>query len=420
MIELTKDEINLLISQYLEEEGYYYTLFTFKHEVSVLQKKTNEKLHSLLTRGLQYMYGLQHMKGNQIIACQSKFSVSEEHKCDSTSAVEYKEETVLKSPPKMEKQIEWIEKPLAGVKEGRYACWSGDYLALYCTSGELMTFHFGNFLWKKKVESATSLAWKNEDLALGNKSGEIITINVSNSRTRSYLCHTGPVTQLKLKGRGILSSGVDGKIVVMGDTVKDITVSKKDAVTNLAWMDDEKVGYSLSNNKVGIVNLLDDSVFSFTGHKDRVTNLTFRNEILVSSSVDRNLGLWNTETMQGTYIDAKGGAVNDHKWIGFKLVSACSEGFIRLWDLERKVFTFELKHPGSFTVLDCSSSLIAAGTMDGTVIFADTRCNEVLKYSVASEVTGLAFSPTGTDICICGLGIQPKTLNLRFKEQSTF
>ena len=80
--------------------------------------------------------------------------------------------------------MEFNKRSLAGVKDSKMACWNWDYLAVYTTKNELLAFHFGNFLWRKEIDGLIALSWHNQALAVGNRNGEVLTINMLNSRTK--------------------------------------------------------------------------------------------------------------------------------------------------------------------------------------------------------------------------------------------
>jgi transducin (beta)-like 1 len=435
MIEISKDEINGLIQKYLEDEGYYYTLFTFKHEASIANKPLSSDLLSLLKKGMQYLFGIKHLQGQSVVECSGTFTLSSEHVCDlsalgnedvdprmhtserdaehGSTAPRRLSSTGDAVPLKSSKTLSFSEKILNGVKNSSLVCWNGDNLAIYTTSGDLFAFYYGNFLWKKQISNVTAIAWHNEDLALGNINGEVITINISNSRTRSYVCHTEAITQLRLRGKGILSAGVDGRITVMNNGVKEVAISDQ-SITDVVWITEDRVGCCLSDFSIVLAKVEEASVFCYESHRDTISNLSCNKDVMATSSYDGTVGLWNTSSYLGDHIGAHSGKAYDHKWIDERIVSCGSDGGVKVWDLETKESVFSIMHPDEVLTVDYNSGLIASGSRDGSIILSDPRCGEVLRHNINGGLNKLVFSPSGTDLCICCSNVPPKLLNLKY------
>jgi transducin (beta)-like 1 len=259
----------------------------------------------------------------------------------------------------------------------------------------------------------TAMAWHNEDLALGNVNGEVITINISNSRTRSYVCHTGAITQLRLRGKGILSAGVDGRVTVMNNGVKEISISDQ-GITDAVWIAEDRVGCCLADFSVVLARTEESSVFRYGSHTDTVSNLSFNLDLMATSSYDGAVGLWNTSTYLESYIAAHDGKAYDHRWVDNRIASCGSDREVKMWDLEKKKLVFSVAHPGEVVTIDYTSGLLASGSKDGIIILTDPRCGEVMRYTTSGDLNRLVFSPGGGDLCICCNNVAPKLLNLKY------
>lgn len=432
MIEISRDEINGLIHKYLEDEGYLYTLYTFKNEASPSGKPLSHTLTSLISKGLQYIYGCKHLKGDRVVPCRNTFRLSEEHVCEvyieegemckvvegdrwnenlclDQSRVDDKSDAKTTYRNKMEFGEEILD-----VKDSAFAYWNEDKLAVYTSTGDLFGFQLGHLLWKKKIDNLTVISWHNEDLAVGNKSGEVITINVLNNRTRNYSCHGGVVKSIRQRGKGILSAGMDGRIVVMNNGVKELVISNC-SIEDCVWITDEEVGCSLDDFSVVFANVEKSSISRFGEHKDRITGIYHNHSILSTSSLDCTIGLWDTTTMKGNHIQAHEGGVNEHKWVDGRLVSCGGDGNVKLWDLEKMTLASKLSHTSRVVTVDYSSGLIASGSTDGTVIVSDVRCNEILKHNTGGTgISKVLLSQDASALCICRNGVSPMLINLKY------
>lgn len=395
MIEVSKDEINRLIRKYLEDEGYFYTLYTFKNEAAPSDRPLTHALVPLINKGMQYLYGHRHLHGDKVVACGSRFSLSEEHVCDQ---------------PQSPEKIEAVVQTLSEAKTGVLACWGGESLAVYASS-ELLAFQTGSFLWKKALGGLTALSWTNEDVVAGNRDGEVITINTLSGRMRNYVCHRGMTTRVQQRGRGILSAGSDGRIVVMNNGIKELSVSTA-GIADCVWMTDTDVGCALDDFSVALANAESGAVSRFEGHSGRITAIGHRESVMSTSSHDCTLGLWNTATMDTIRI-AHADEVNGHRWMDDRVASCCADGLVSIWDVEKRMSLFSIRHADSALAIDCSSRLIASGSADGVVIISDSRCREVWKTRVSAAVSALLFSQSGTSLCICTSESAPVLVNLR-------
>ncbi len=61
MILLSKHELNILVKNYLAEQGYYHTSFTFTNEVQIKDIQIDYNLEDLIQKGMQYIFVEQHL-----------------------------------------------------------------------------------------------------------------------------------------------------------------------------------------------------------------------------------------------------------------------------------------------------------------------------------------------------------------------
>lgn len=413
MIEMSRDEINQLVCKYLEDEGYIYTLFTFKNEATPSDKPLGHSLISLVGKGLQYIYGAEHLNGNEVVECDAKFCLSEEHVCK----FKKKEDVSPNALHGLEKEepmvVDAEEVSLDNVGSELLSCWNKEWLSIYTTSAEVLGLGSEGVLWKREMKKVTALSWSDDNLVVGNEGGEVITVNVSSGRTRSYACHGKAVTRVRQRGRGILSSGRDGRIVMMNNGVTEMSVSEC-GVEDIAWMGENEVGCSLSDFSVSLVNGSELEVSKVGAHEDKISNIENNEQILSTSSHDGTLGLWNIALMSGDRMNAHDGCVNCHKWMGSRVVTCGSDRFVKAWDVEKAMPIYELRHEDGVMSVDCSSRLVASGSLDGRVILSDLRCKEAYRYKADGSISKVLFSESGSYLCICISGQPPKLINLRY------
>ncbi|CAD24969.1 WD-REPEAT PROTEIN SIMILAR TO ANTI-TELOMERIC SILENCING PROTEIN [Encephalitozoon cuniculi GB-M1] len=413
MIEMSRDEINQLVSKYLEDEGYIYTLFTFRNEATRSDKPLSHSLISLVGKGLQYLYGRKHLRGSEVVPCEAKFSLSEEHVCDFGGKEPGSGGAEHGSREKKAMDVGVEEVCLDGVGNGLLSCWNGERLGVYTASGEILGFGSGNLLWKKDIRGLTALSWSGDDLVVGNEGGEVITINIPSGRTRSYACHSKGVTRIRQRGRGILSSGKDGRIVMMNNGIVEVNVSECE-IEDVVWMGESEVGCSLSDFSVLFVDADGPKISKIGNHHGKVSGMEYNGLVLSTSSYDGTLGLWNTASMSGNRMDAHEGGVNGHRWMNDRIITCGSDGFVKVWDVKSPVPTHKLKHGDNVMAVDCSSCLVASGSLGGRVMLSDTRCREVYRCNVDGCVSSLLFSENGSYLCICVSDGPPRLINLRY------
>ncbi|AFN82422.1 WD40 repeat-containing anti telomeric silencing-like protein [Encephalitozoon romaleae SJ-2008] len=413
MIEMSRDELNQLVYKYLEDEGYIYTLFTFKNEAAPSDKPLGHSLVSLVGKGLQYIYGTEHLNGNEVVECDAKFCLSEEHVCKFKKKEDASADALygLKKEGTMVVDVEEVR--LGNVGSELLSCWNKEWLGIYTTSGEVLGLGSEGLLWKREMKKVTALSWSDDNLVVGNEGGEVITVNISSGRTRSHTCHSKAVTKVKQRGMGILSSGRDGRIVMMNNGVTEMSVSEC-GVEDIAWVGENEVGCSLSDFSVSFVNSNELKVSKVGTHEDKISNIEHNEEILSTSSHDGTLGLWDIVSMNGDRMNVHDGRVNCHKWMNGRIVTCGSDRFVKVWDMEKAMPIHELNHEDEVISVDCSSRLVASGSLDGRVILSDYRCNEAYRYKADGSISKVLFSESGSYLCICISGHPPKLINLRY------
>ncbi|KAM0685937.1 hypothetical protein COBT_002847, partial [Conglomerata obtusa] len=81
MISISKSELNILISNYLQSEGYYHTHFTFQNEAMIEEVNVVSSLEEVVRKGVMYMYVERHAVNGKLVECGERYVISEEHVC---------------------------------------------------------------------------------------------------------------------------------------------------------------------------------------------------------------------------------------------------------------------------------------------------------------------------------------------------
>ncbi|TBU17186.1 WD domain-containing protein [Ordospora colligata] len=440
MIELSRDEINQLIARYLEDEGYIYTLFTFKNEASPDTGVFKHTLPSVISKGVQYMYGVKHLQEGEVVPCSAKFCLSEAHVCrfessneseskkglklndGSTSILIDKEMSmstdILNSEDVLDGYVDKVSIDVMDIdmhlnEHVMLSCWNRDFLCVYTKTHELVGVGLNGIMWRRDIKGISALSWSGDDVVAGNTNGEVITINLLSGRTRSYACHEKKITGVKQRGKGIISSGEDGKVVMMNNGVTEMCVSSKSKVTEIVWMSEYGVGCALDDFSLVYVDMNTQNTFTVGFHSNWISHISHREGVLSSSSHDGSIGIWSSTLMNGHRIQAHEGAVNSHAWINDSVASCGADGVLKTWNVHKGVSVHASDYSDGIVCVDCTSQLIACGTSAGTVAITDSRCGEIYRCRMNGEVSSVLFSGDGSYL-YCMLEGHSKLLNLRY------
>ncbi|KAH9412192.1 hypothetical protein HK407_01g00850 [Ordospora pajunii] len=440
MIELSRNEINQLIVKYLEDEGYIYTLFTFRNEADPGVGAFEHTLPSVISKGIQYMYGVKHLHGGEVVPCSARFCLSEAHVCKfgSPNKSEAKEEGKLNDENasiSIDKEvsmstdmlnsedmpdgyadkvsIDVVDMDMHLNEHVTLSCWNRDFLCVYTKAHELVGVGPSGIMWRREIKGVSALSWSGDDVVVGNANGEVITINLLSGRARSYACHEKKVTGVRQRGKGVLSSGEDGRVVMMNNGVTEICVSKS-KVTEVIWMSEHGVGCALEDFSLVYVDMSSQNASTIGSHSSRISRIGHKEGVLSSSSHDGSIGIWSSSLMNGHRIQAHEGAVNSHAWINGAVASCGADGFLKTWNVHKGVLVHASDYSNSIMCVDCTSQLIACGTSTGVVAITDCRCGEIYRCSMDGEASKVLFSADGSYLYTCVLDGYPKLLNLRY------
>ncbi|KAM0673445.1 hypothetical protein GVAV_003138 [Gurleya vavrai] len=108
-VTVTKKELEILIKNYLKQEGYYHTHFTFTNEAQMEHKNVTASLEEVVRKGVLYMCIERHMECEK--ECINVYNISENHECLYESKEDQKEngESVNENKILTEKNMHNVE-----------------------------------------------------------------------------------------------------------------------------------------------------------------------------------------------------------------------------------------------------------------------------------------------------------------------
>lgn len=506
MILFSKHELNILIKNYLTDQGYYHTSFTFTNEVNLKDIQMLYSLDELIQKGMQYLYVESHLKGSNYYPCESSFSLCEKHVCDfkennykqennmdnensngfkennykkenntdRTNNSLKKENNNYKKESKMELENKFYDfdvidnkknvntsfnlnnasfeategigtsprqkdtsvqnsstnENLYKEKESKIKyntinlkehtgdvsiCqWNNEILATGSSDSTVRIYKDGRQISQHKFnDEITSLAWKENELAVGNYNGEVFIVN-DQQEIKSFKNHTGPVFSMKYHNNSLLTVGYDGKANI--DTNKtNIKVHSK-AIMDCDWIDDSYILTGSTDFNIGLVNIKSLDVEYLKGHVNEINCVSHKENIIASSSDDSTVILWNIESRKNIIMNGHTKSVYLHKWIGKDLCSIGADGKVIIWDVLKGKIKNTFEHEKSIFGLDYGqrNNLIITGGGDKNLIFWDERIGEVKRINFKGSIYENKFSGSENLLCVCLMDNAPVVLDVRY------
>lgn len=433
MITLKKSDLNSLIATYLQTSGYDHSYFTFNAEVKI---ETTQiiTLEQLVQMGLQYYYVETHIRNGEFHPCNTKISLSEEHVCEvldnklKSETKDKKEEkegensesitvdeninkhvaddhmnkhkqsrSVVSKTETVEKEINTKDvinpskriKPslsyqaLPGNFPEAYICsWNDNYLAYGNDNVTIFSDNkeIGNYEVNSEV---TSMAWSNNDtLSIGTYNGLVYLIDLETNTVKNIFdAHRGPVLSIKCRNNKVLTSGFDGQACVINNDEKN-NLTRYSPHNNLCidceWITDEKFVTCSSDFNIAVVS--PDMTEYLKGHVNTVNTVTYRENIIASSSDDSTVILWNIESKKNITLNGHNKPVHTHKWGIQHLYSGSSDGDLFLWDINKGLKYTNINVGKKLNVIETINDICIVGT-DKSIIFYDKNGSEIRKIN---------------------------------------
>lgn len=405
MITLKKSDLNSLIAKYLHKNGYEHSYFTFSAEVKV-ETSTNISLEQLVQMGLQYHYVETHIRDGVFIPCDITMSLTEEHVCngrdnegtenlhfqdsvqDEKFCIEKENNSKRTSPeiktetkePSVKEEVQSNKRIRSALTyqtvtgtfpEATICAWSGRKLALGREKISVFNESKQGGVFDMNTE-VTALAWMDAKiLGVGTYKGGIHFIDTEQQIVvHSVDAHKGPVFSIKSREDKLLTAGFDGNACIIENNPQHDLKRYSPHNTHCLdceWISDSSfVTCSTDFNLALVTETLTEYL---VGHVNTVNAISYRENIIASSSDDTTVILWNIETKKNVILNGHSKPVHTHKWGSQYLFSGSSDGDLFLWDVNKGSCHSQVVVGKRLNSIETMDNLCIVGTDKGIVFY---------------------------------------------------
>lgn len=476
MIILTKNEINTLIKNYLSQNGYYHSHFSFTNEVLIKDCDIKLSLEDILMKGMQYLYVENHIINERYVPCENSFAIHQTHKCienddDDFSHKEEKSAVNLEVSGSKKQKIEEtltfskgemsirpvkdnnVKKPLENLVIRKSNSFNSKKVVAENTSSfedknmeNRKSPKFGINVLKDHTGDVSLCAWNNDILATGSddhtvriyKDGKQVLEKKVNAEITAlewhedalsvgnYLGEVHTITKenttvkkshigpvFALKyNKTLLSVGYDGKAYINDKSIKIHTK----AILDCDFFNPHQFITCSSDFNIGLVNLQTQKIEYLNGHVNEVNCISHKDNIIASSSDDCSVILWNVNSRMNIALNNHSKNVYQHKFFGKKLISIGNDGRVNNWDVMKGCLNYSYEHDKGVYGVDIieNHNLIITGGGDRNVIFYDDRVGEVKRYSTKGSVYDIKVSGSENYCCVCVADAMPFVMDMRY------
>ncbi|TBT96593.1 hypothetical protein CWI39_3576p0010, partial [Hamiltosporidium magnivora] len=242
-----------------------------------------------------------------------------------------------------------------------------------------------------------------------------ITNTVEGVIYKSYFFHKGPVFSIKEKEGIIITGCYDGRvgmIDIKGDYYKYFKVHTN-SVFDLDFLDNERVVSCSSDYNISVINTRKGCWNIIKGHEGEVNSICCKGGVILSSSDDKSVRLWDVDRDKSCIFKGHLKAVYNSKWVEEDIGSCSGDGSVRIWDVEKGCCKDIYSHnKGVLNIEWCGDKrVLASGCVEGRVIFWDLRVGKVGEFKMGKSVQDMSFN--GDLLCLCCSESEPVILNLR-------
>lgn len=473
MIIFTKNELNTLIRNYLDKEGYYHSRFAFTNEIIIKDCDIQMSLDDIVLKGIQYLYVEKHIINERYVPCENNFTICETHRCiENDDTIENKkEENSVVSLDDSESKKRKTDSDLSGSKDEMYkvikdnvikdiyantniqktnneirsglddsinalensneskkslklgaslmkdhtgdvslCAWKNDILATGSDDHTVRIFKDGKQILERKVNAeVTALEWYDNALSVGNYIGEVHTIKKDEVTVSKN--HTGPVFALKYN-KTLLSVGYDGKAYIDNKAIK---IHSK-AILDCDFLNYHQFITCSSDFNIGLVNLQTQDIEYLSGHVNEINCISQKDNIIASSSDDCSVILWNVNSRKNITLNNHTNNVYQHKFFGKRLISVGNDGRVNNWDVMKGCLNYKYEHEKGVYGVDVieNHNLIITGGGDRNVIFYDDRVGEIKRYTAKGSIYDIKVSGSGNFLCVCMADSSPILMDMRY------
>lgn len=219
-------------------------------------------------------------------------------------------------------------------------------------SNEKMHLNSTIHIYPENKDYPTAFAYikEKELLITGMSNGILIFTNKTiSSEEKVLLCHCKKITSLISlnDNKSIISGSKDGIIYKHdSDYYESTIIGTEDSIDAMADLNNGFTILVASNNTVIAYDYMENrKLYSFIAHDEEIKDMIYHmaNDLLVTSSKDKKIKLWNTATQECIGV-LKG--INHTISLCFAqkkndliIVSASRDGFVTFWNLSKKSLT---------------------------------------------------------------------------------
>lgn len=182
-MQLTDDDIEKLIQDYKTNK-----------------RETKYSLKELLSNGLKYFHGMEHLKKNEVVPCMNVFSIYNGHQCNTVDTL--KNHLVEMRPHKL--SINTLS-----------FCFTGYNLAIITADGQLEAYFKTNSLFKKHIPRGVGILATCDKIFISTVDGNVVTMDPISQTESTHNYHTDVITSMSYED-GLLTSSLDGSIYHKG------------------------------------------------------------------------------------------------------------------------------------------------------------------------------------------------------------
>ncbi|ORD97216.1 hypothetical protein HERIO_912 [Hepatospora eriocheir] len=370
-----------------------------KHIKELINKyKDNEKvaydLEYVIERGLRYIYAELHENSKEIHPCRKKFSetilTGKPHVCDSFNIL-LKFNKLNHIDPKF---IGFSNKNIALVVNDSN---DNNQVKQKKQKNQLLCGYFmNNVVFKTKCNDITALEVTKSKIYLGTKEGVLIYYDPISSSSILDHRHNAPITSIhwikhNLIDDYVLTSSEDGCIYLE----KLIKLSDQ-SIQDVIRVNEDVYFFVSGENTVGIFNRGKISTFDF--HKDRIINISYKNNIGVTSSADGVLGFTNLISL--TYETLNIGC-SHHKRISSTKLLCYGLSKVVIYDfLENKTFLSFKDAMFQCKTADFYENLLVY-SFGQMLYFYDLLSKKKLNLCLDSSINEIRFSQNANFCIVC-------------------
>jgi small GTP-binding protein len=166
-------------------------------------------------------------------------------------------------------------------------------------------------------------------------------------------------------------------------------------------IDNRSVAYGTKGGEICFIDIETPKTFKLKliGHRGSICSLDFHKSkpLLLSTSVDRTIRLWDLNTGQCLRIISEGvGAVTSARFVGDAIVSCSKDDSILVWDEVNGAVPKELRgHAGGVHSVTVAGSSLVSGGADGTIRMWNLRTGQCLRVLEGHTGGVLCLIPNG-------------------------